>query len=84
MIPVPPLSVQAQLAIGFALFVPVVLSLWKMLVPDLMTTSTYAVVTALVIGIAAMALKSVHGAQPAGSVGQLLYETEHPTRRTRS
>ena len=26
MIPVPPLSVQAQLAIGFALFVPVVLS----------------------------------------------------------
>jgi hypothetical protein len=84
MIPVPPLSVQTQLAVGFALFVPVVLSLWKMLVPELMTTSTYAMVTALVIGIAAVTLKSVQGAQPTGSLGQLLYDTEHPTPRTRS
>jgi hypothetical protein len=75
-----PLSNRTFIFIFIALAVPAGLSLWLLTVPDMMSTSTYAAVTTLLIGVAAVILNSARNAGPTGSLGQLLYETEHPAR----
>ncbi len=75
-----PLSNRTCILIFIALACPAVLSLWMLTVPGQMSTSTYAAVTALLIGVMAVTLNSARNAGPTGSLGQLLYETEHPVR----
>jgi hypothetical protein len=75
-----PLSNRTYLLIFVALAFPAVLSLWMLTVPGLMSTSTYAAVTALLISVMAVTLNSARNAGPTGSLGQLLYETDHPVR----
>ena len=80
MIPLIPLSNRTLITLFIALVVPATLSLWRLAVPDLMSTSTYAALTALLIGVAIVTLNSARNAGPTGSLGQMLYETEHPAR----
>lgn len=73
-----PLSTRTVITVFIALVVPAALSLSLRSVPDVMSVSTYAAFTALLIGVAAVTLNSARNAGPTGSLGQLLYETEHP------
>lgn len=73
-----PLSTRTAMTLFIGLVVPAALSLWLLSVPDVMSVSTYAAVTVLLIGVAAVTLNSARNAGPTGSLGQLLYETEHP------
>jgi hypothetical protein len=79
-----PLSYRTYLTLFIALVVPASLSLWRLAVPEFMSTSTYAAVTALLIGVAMVTLTSARNAGSTGSLGQLLYETEHPPRAPRA
>jgi hypothetical protein len=71
-----PQSLKTQLTIVASFVVLTALSLWLMVAPTMMTFSTYAAVTSLVIGVAVVTLNASHNARPTGSLGQLLYETE--------
>lgn len=71
-----PLSFRTHVTLFVALVLPAALSVWLMVVPTFMTLSTYAAVTTLLIGVAAVTLHSANNARPTGSLGQLLYETE--------
>jgi hypothetical protein len=44
----------------------------------LASLSTYAVASILLMALAIVTVKTAMSAQPTGSLGQLLYETEHP------
>ena len=55
-----------------------VATLFLVLVMSNAALSTFVACVVLVIAVAAVTLKSAVGAGPTGSVGQLLYETEHP------
>jgi hypothetical protein len=54
------------------------------LVPNVMWFSTYAMITGLALAVAAVTLNAAHNALPTGSLGQLLYETDHPSRVDRA
>jgi hypothetical protein len=71
------------IALFIALVLPATLSVWRLAVPGVMSTSTYAALTALLIGVAVVTLNSARNAGPTGSLGQMLYETEHPARASR-
>ena len=73
-----PLSNRTFILVFISLALPAGLSLWLLTVPGIMSTSTYAAVTTLVIGVTAVVLNSARNAGPTGSLGQLLYETDHP------
>lgn len=72
-----PQSLKTQLTILASLVVLTALSLWLMIAPTFLTFSTYVAVTSLVIGVAVVTLNTSRNARPTGSLGQLLYETEH-------
>ena len=76
-----PLSSRIVITVFIALVVPATLSIWLLSVPDLMSASTFSVLAALLISVAAVTLMSARNAGPTGSLGQLLYETEHPVQK---
>ena len=78
-----PLSLRTQLTVFLALGVTAAMSIWVMAVPSVMSMSTYTALTALVLGVATVTLNSSRNAQSPGSLGELLYETEHPPRARR-
>ena len=55
-------------------------AMWILAGPAMMSTSSLVALTALLVAIAAVTLISARNGSPTGSVGQLLYETEHPVR----
>ncbi len=62
--------------LAFALVLPAAASVALMLfAPGGVSTTTYAVVVALLLGTATVALNTWKSAQPTSSVGQLIYET---------
>ena len=76
-----PLSFKTQITLLFAIAVPAAASLWLIAGAGVMSVSTYGALTALLIAVAAVTLNSARNAGPTGSLGQLLYETEHPALR---
>ena len=79
-----PLSNRTFILVFISLALPAGLSLWLLTVPGVMSTSTYAAVTALLLGVTAVTLNSARNAGPTGSLGQLLYETDHPAAARRA
>lgn len=71
-----PLKNSTRVAVAVALFVPIMFSLWMIAVPGTIATSTFAVLTALIAAFGAIVLKTYNDGQTAGSLGQLLHETE--------
>jgi hypothetical protein len=71
-----------RILVFVALALPAALSIWALAVADLMSVSTYAAIAALVIAFGAVTVTSVRNGGATGSLGQLLYETEHPARAT--
>jgi hypothetical protein len=63
-------------AIGLPCIASLALMFWA---PGAITPMTYAVVAALLVATAAVAINTWKSAQGAGSLGQLLYETETGT-----
>ena len=51
----------------------------RIVVPTAMGLSTYAALVSLAVGLAAVTLSAARNARPTGSLGQLLYETDHPS-----
>jgi hypothetical protein len=69
-----------KIALAFALALPGAAALTLMLfAPRGVSTTTYVVVVALLLGTATVALNTWKSAQPTSSVGQLLYETNTGT-----
>ncbi len=65
-----------KITLAFALVLPCAASLTLMLfAPGAVSSTTYAVVVALLLGTATVVLNTWKSAQPTPSVGQLLYET---------
>jgi hypothetical protein len=62
---------------AFLVVVPVA-TLFVVLVVRNASASTFAACVVLLVAVAAVTLKSAVDAGPTPSVGQLLYETEHP------
>ena len=78
-----PLSIRTLLAGFLALTCVSALSIWAVTVPNVISASTYAAIAALLIALGAVTLISARNGGATGSLGQLLYETEHPVRATR-
>ncbi len=66
-------NARANLLIGMTMGLS---GLWLLSVPRLVSNSTFAVFAVLFIGAVGVSCLAWRNAQAAGSVGQLLYETE--------
>lgn len=73
-------SLNTKLMLAGALTLPISLSLGLMVVPAVMTLSSFGVLGMLLLGGVAVTLNSARNARPAGSLGQMLYETEQSAR----
>ena len=69
-------SFDTKLMFAGALTLPVTLSLGLMVVPTVMTLSSFAALVLLLLCIMAVTLNSARNARPTGSLGQMLHETE--------
>lgn len=73
----PPRLSSRALLTGFLVVFPVATLFFVLIVRDA-SPSTFIACVVLLVAVAAVTLKSAVDAGPTPSVGQLLYETEHP------
>jgi len=66
--------------IGAALLLPFGGSLWLFAARDAMSASSFAAGASLVLGAAAVSLKTWRSVQPTGSIGQVIHEVDRGAR----
>ena len=71
-----PFTLTTKFTLAVALLIPCMIALWMMTVPELVSTSTYAVSAALVLALAGVTLITYRNGSAPDSMGQLLHATE--------
>lgn len=79
----PPMGPAAKTASVFtlgAIYAALAIAAWLWLVPDMISTQTFAWVAVLAVATTAAAAWTIVGARSTRSIAHVLYDVEHPAR----